>query len=295
MQTATASFKLVKKVRDDRFEEERLNECVLLIQIGVRDVQVAVVEDASRRVVLLEDFVLGELQSHDELLQLLRNIFEGHPLLLAGFWQRVIISIKNSKFAQVPTALFVEESAAEYLKINAALAPDENVLWSRHGGDDLITVFAVQRALLAWLQQLYVNTQLTFTHQSVALVEGLFPVAASQRDEPLYIYVDRFKLHILAFRQGKLVYYNQFLIKQFADYVKYIMVVMKGLGMDAEKTRVILWGYIGKNSPHYQEFYKYVRNVEFGGRPPGLAFGYLFDEVQEHHFFDLFALMFLPA
>ncbi|HAC23359.1 MAG TPA: hypothetical protein DCE81_00415, partial [Cytophagales bacterium] len=87
MQTATASFKLVKKVRDDRFEEERLNECVLLIQIGVRDLQVAVVEDASRRVVLLEDFVLGELQSHDELLQLLRNIFEGHPLLLAGFWQ----------------------------------------------------------------------------------------------------------------------------------------------------------------------------------------------------------------
>jgi hypothetical protein len=295
VQTATASFKLVKKVRDDRFEEERLNECALLIQIGVRDIQVAVVEDASRRVVLLEDYVLGELQSHDELFQLLQNLFDSHPLLLAGFWQSVIISFKNSKFAQVPPSLFVEERAADYLKINAALAPEEKVLWSRHGGGNLITVFAVQSGLLTWLQKVYANTRVTYTHQSVALVEGLLPVAANQVGDPLYIYVDRFKLHILAYRQGKLLYYNQFLIKQFADYVKYIMVVMKGLGMDAEKTRVVLWGYIGKNSPHYQEFYKYVRNVEFGGRPAGLEFGYLFDEVQEHHFYDLFALMFLPS
>jgi hypothetical protein len=102
--------------------------------------------------------------------------------------------------------------------------------------------------------------------------------------------VDRFKLHILAVNDGKLAYYNQFLIKQFSDYVKYIMLVMKGLNMDQNTSEVILWGYIGKNSPHYQEFVKYVRNVNFGGRPSYLKFGYLFDEVQEHHFFDLYSI-----
>ncbi len=37
-------------------------------------------------------------------------------------------------------------------------------------------------------------------------------------------------------------------------------------------------------------FYKYISNVAFGTRPPQLKFGYVFDEAQEHHFFDLFSI-----
>jgi hypothetical protein len=92
----------------------------------------------------------------------------------------------------------------------------------------------------------------------------------------------------MACRGSQLLYYNQFAIKQFSDYVKYIMLVLKSLNMDQHTSEVILWGYIGKNSPHYNEFYKYINNVTFGGRPDGLRFGFPFDEVQDHHFFDLF-------
>jgi hypothetical protein len=73
------------------------------------------------------------------------------------------------------------------------------------------------------------------------------------------------------------------------------MLVMNALGLDQESTPVMLWGYIGKNSPHYQEFVKYVRNVSFGERPKHIKFGYLFDEVQDHHFFDLFSLHLLTT
>ena len=71
--------------------------------------------------------------------------------------------------------------------------------------------------------------------------------------------------------------------------------VMKNLGMDQQKSEVILWGYIGRKSPHYNEFVKYVRNVNFGHRPTNLGFGYMFDEVQEHHFFDLYSIDLLKA
>jgi hypothetical protein len=68
------------------------------------------------------------------------------------------------------------------------------------------------------------------------------------------------------------------------------MLVMKTVGMDQQTSEVMLWGYIGKNSPHYLEFVKYVRNVSFGGRPTHMSFGYMFDDVQEHQFFDLYSL-----
>jgi len=68
------------------------------------------------------------------------------------------------------------------------------------------------------------------------------------------------------------------------------MLVLKTLNMPQESSQVVLWGYIGRNSPHYHEFYKYISNVVFGGRPKFLKFAYMFDEVQDHHFFDLYTM-----
>lgn len=68
------------------------------------------------------------------------------------------------------------------------------------------------------------------------------------------------------------------------------MLVLKTLKMDQQTSQIVLWGYIGKNSPHYNEFSRYIRNVSFGDRPKHLTFGYLFDEIQDHHFFDLYSM-----
>ncbi|MFM9838257.1 MAG: DUF3822 family protein [Cyclobacteriaceae bacterium] len=291
MQTTNASYKLIRKIKDDRFDEENLHQYRLLIQLGVRDFQIAVVADNDQRLLFFEDYVLADLYSHTELLELLKTLFEAHSILQAGFWKEVKVSVKNNKFAQVPAHLFNANSPTDYLKFNAQVdAQIETVLHCLNHSIQSVTVFAAQNDLLEWLRGIYQNTQITFFHQSTALIEGVLNYSEKISANPLYLYVDRFKLHILSAQKGKLIYYNQFAIKQFSDYVKYIMLVMKGLDMDQQTSEVVLWGYIGKNSPHYVEFVKYVRNVNFGTRPTHLGFGYLFDEVQEHHFFDLYSL-----
>lgn len=293
MQAIAQGFKLIKKIKDDRFDEEKLHQYTLLVQFGVRDLQVAIVDSEDSRLLFFEDYVLGDSNSHSELINQYQQLFDSHPVLHAGFWSEVRISVKNTKFAQVPASLFMPEAAAEYLRFNAQLDLEkEDILVCQNHRSDAITVFAIQKELNTWLRTIYANTTLKLVHQSAALIEGVLEYAKSNQN-PLYIYVDRFKLHILAVGEGKLIYYNQFLIKQFSDYVKYIMLVLKGLGMDQNTSHVMLWGYIGKNSPHYLEFVKYVRNVGFGGRPSYLKFGYLFDEVQDHHFFDLFSIYLL--
>lgn len=291
MQAVTVSYKLIKKIKDDKFDEEKLHLYKLLIQLGVRDFQVAVLDTVDNRLLFFEDYVLSDLSSHEELIEVVRGLFESHQILMAGFWKQVIFSIKNNKMIQVPASLFVEEAASEYLTFNASFDPEkEAVLFCQNRLTDAITVFAFQKELSQWISDIYSNTSVSIVHQSAALIEGVLDYSKSVTGTPLYIYVDRFKLHILSAQAGKLIYYNQFVIKQFTDYVKYIMLVIKGLNLDQNTSQVILWGYIGKNSPHYQEFYKYIRNVVFGGRPAHIKFGYMFDEVQEHHFFDLFSL-----
>jgi len=289
LQQAAVRYKLIKKVKDDKFDEENLHQCSLLLQLGARDFQTAIIDSTTNKIVFFEDYVLGDLRSTDEVFELLKDLFESHELLSAGFWKDVRFSMKNNKFVQVPQALFQEGEEEEYLQFNAKVLPEkEEFLSCRSGKSDVVTAFAIHRELYHWLKKIYANTTVHFLHQSAALIEGVLQ-AGPYPGSPLFIYVDRFKLHIISIKDQKLVYYNQFAIQQFSDYVKYIMLVLKTLHMDQQTSQIVLWGYIGKNSPHYQEFSKYIRNVTFGQRPKHLKFGYLFDEIQDHHFFDLYA------
>jgi hypothetical protein len=294
LQTTALNYKLIKKVRDERFDEEFIHLYHLLINIGTRDFQLAVIDPKENTVLLMEDFVLPNITSNEELLQLLDQLFDSHAILKAGFWNKIKIAFKNQKFVQVPKALFAREALSEYLKFNAPIDPSkEDYVFCENEKADAVTVFAINKDLKQWIDGVYPNNKPVYLHQSAALIEAVMQVSGHRNDNPLYIYVDRFKLHILACKGSQLLYYNQFAIKEFSDYVRYIMLVMKSLNMDQQTSEVVLWGYIGKNSPHYNEFYKYISNVTFGGRPYGLKFGFPFDEVQEHHFFDLFGIHFI--
>ena len=291
MQTTAVQYKLIKKIKDERFDEELIHQYILLLNIGTRDFQVLVLDRSDSRALLLEDYVLPNISSHQNLVSVLVQIFDAHPFLRAGFWKDIRVSVKNHKFVQVPSPLFVPEAATEYLQFNAHYDEGTEVVLSAENKlAGAVTVYSIWRDLMDWLSQTYPSKAISFTHQSAAIIDGILAYAKQRSDNPLYIYVDRFRLHVMACKEGQLIYYNQFPIKQFADYVKYIMLVMNTLGMDQKESQVVLWGYIGKNSPHYHEFYKYIQNVSFGTRGGDIAFGYIFDEVQEHHFFDLFSI-----
>lgn len=291
MQTTALNYKLIKKVKDERFDEDQIQHYQLLIHIGTRDCQVGVIDPNEARILLLEDYVLPNVNSNKELHEVLEQLFDSHPFIKAGFWNSIKVSIKNQKFVQVPKALFSEESLPDYLQYNAAINPEvEDYDYVSNKEANAVTVFAINKDLKEWLNKIYPNKEILFTHQSASLIDGVMNYANSRGDNPLYVFVDRFKLHILSTSGTKLVYYNQFVVKQFSDYVRYIMLVLKSLKMDQATSQVVLWGYIGKNSPHYHEFYKYINNVTFGGRPDFLQFGYMFDEIQEHTFLDLFGI-----
>lgn len=290
MASAIQSFKLIKKIKDEKFDVDQLHDYTLLIHLSVRDLQIGIV-DNDDRFVFFEDYIFQNLNSSDELLQLLKKLFEAHHFLLAGFWKKVKFTIKNNKFIQVPESLFAPAASDQYLRLNARFDLEkEVVLHCTNVKSKIVTVFSLHKDIHDWIQSLYPNSNVSYIHQSACLIEGILEISKDEPDQPLYIYIDRFKLHILYAHEAKLIYYNQFPIQHFADYVKYIMLVLNTMKMDQQSSQIVLWGYIGKNSPHFIEFSKYIKNVKFGVRPKYLKFGYLFDEIQEHHFVDLFAM-----
>ena len=289
MKTTHKDYKLFKKIKDESFDVDQLHHYNLNLLVGNRDLQVSVIDKRDNRCLVAEDFIIASINSYSELVSVFENIFDNHHLLKAGFWSSIKVGLKSNKFSLVPSNLFTPEKVFDYLKFNCKVSKEhDELMYFKHLKSDAVNSFAVNKRLYNWLESLYPKKQIGYIHQSSALIEGVLAQLDNYPKDSIFVYVDRFKLHIIASKDNKLEYYNQFYIKKFSDYIKYIMTVMKGLDRNQLTTNVVLWGYIGKQSKHYNEFAKYIKNISFGDRPKFLKFGYLFDELQDHHYFDLY-------
>jgi len=291
LKTTTKAYKLLKKIKDEKFDVDQLHHYTLNLLIGYRDFQVMVVDSKTNRCLLIEDYIISNVSSYSGLVEVFEEIFDNHHILKAGFWSKVMVGIKGNKFALVPDSLFDANLIFDYLKFNSKVSKEHDEFkFYVHKKTKTVNSFAIDKRLYRWLTSLYPGKEITYFHQSSSLIEGTLSQLSSYPDDSIFVYIDRFKLHITASKNGKLEYYNQFYIKQFSDYIKYIMTVLKGLDRDQRTTNTVLWGYLGGQSKHFNEFAKYIKSLSLGERPKAMKFSYLFDDLQDHQYFDLYSV-----
>jgi hypothetical protein len=283
------SFRLLKKIKDPKFEIDRLEFYSLSLYIGLKDFQIVVTDYEMGYVILLEDYVFDPEIKEQEKKEAIRFIFDDHHLLLANFWKSINLIIKNRNYSFVPHDLFDEKKSASYLGINTTFDPAEDELMlTYHKYLDLVNVFSVPASIVELLSTIYPGKKIKYVHQSSALINGIYSQNQTGKKD-IAMYIDRFGLHILVIEDKKLVFYNQYHIKKFIDYTNFIKIVANELKFDLENDQVKIYGYLGKNTPHFTELKKSIRQLTFGNRPANINFGYVFDELMEHQYFDLFA------
>ena len=283
------SFRLLKKIKDPKFEIDRLEFYSLSLFIGQKDFQILITDHETGYVVLLEDFVFEANLEEQSKKGTVKFIFDDHHLLLANFWKSINLIIKNRNYSFVPYALFDEKKASSYLSINTTFDPqEEELMLTYHKYLDMVNIFSVPNWVVDLLSSVYPGKRITYIHQSSSIINGV--LAQNKLDvRDIAIYIDRFGMHVLVMEGKKLIFYNQYIIKRFTDYVNYIKMVAKELDFDHTAEEIKIYGYLGKNTPHFQELKKTLSELSFGNRPQKLKYSYVFDELQEHQYFDLFA------
>ncbi|MCK5705236.1 MAG: DUF3822 family protein [Cyclobacteriaceae bacterium] len=283
------SFRLLKKIKDPKFEIDRLEYYNLCLYIGVKDFQILIIDSDSNHCVLLEDYVFDPKLEDGEKFAVIKFIFDDHHLLLANFWKAITIIIKNRVFSFVPKELFNQDRISSYLKMNSSYnSSQDEVMLTFHKHLDFVNVFSVPKSIVELILNYYPDKKIKFAHQSSSLINGVIS-KNEYGHKDVVLYIDRFGLHILIVNDKKLIFYNQYSIKKFDDYIKYIKLVATKLIFDLEQDQIYLYGYLGKKTPHFNELKKTMHQLTLGRRPENLNFGYVFDEVLEHQYFDLFS------
>ena len=292
MEKISANYRLLKKIKDEAFDVDNLHDYCLSIQIGIRDLQFCVIDTTNNKCLLIEDFVFLEVRTINTRLLVVQKLFENHHLLMAGFWHSIKIAFKSHKFTLVPSDHFLPSSAVDYLSVNCEYKEKtEEVFHYKHITSNAINIFTADRKLVAWLRSIYKQKEIQILHQGSALVEGIHRYDDHSHEKAMFCLVDKGVLHLVVSQNQKLHYYNQFAVKSSEDYLRYVMLVFKELGLKQKTSKLIIWGEIEQESPHIQLLRKYIRNISFGGKPTYLNFNYQFDEIQDHQYFDVLSIM----
>ena len=283
------SFRLLKKIKDPKFEIDRLEFYSLSLFIGLRDFQILIVDAENNQCVLLEDYVFDPKLEDSEKFGVIKFIFDDHHLLLANFWRTINLIIKNRAFSFVPYRLFQEDKVSSYLLTHTSFDSDvDEIMLTHHKNLDFVNVFTVPRSFVELTSNIYPGRKVRFIHQSSSLINGIISQYESDKKQVL-IYIDRFGLHIIVVEKKELLFYNQYIIKKFDDYIRFIKITASELKFDPYTDQINLYGYLGNNTPHFQVLKKAMSNLTLGNRRGNLNFSYVFDEVLEHQYFDLFS------
>lgn len=289
--TAKPDYKLIKRVKDPKFDIEHLEHYTLCLQAGIYDFQLCVTDVRTSDILFFEDYKLENIKTVNARIRVLIDLFDSHHFLSAGFWHDVKVAVKSHKFSLVPSSLFVPKSASDYLVVNSEVKPKmEEVLYYKHISSEAINVFAADQKLIRWIKSLYPSIKVSIVHQGSALIEGIMKYDDHSHQKTMFCHVDRGILHIVVTQDQKLLYYNQFAARKSEDYLKYIMTVFKEVGLSPKRSKVLMWGSLKQQSKHVELLKKYIREISYAGKPRYLNFSHAFDEIPDYHYFDTYSI-----
>ena len=278
----------VKRVKDEKFSIDELEEYSLTLQVGIRDLQFSVTDTQDNQVMCFEDYTLEGIRTVNERLRLIKSILDNHEFLAAGFWKNVKLCLKTHKFSLVPSNMFLADSATDYLSVNSEIkATFEHVNYYKQISTYVVNIFAAETKLCEWLGTVYKKKSIHIIHQGSAFIEGVLKHGDHTHEKGMYCYIDRGIIHILVVQDNQLLFYNQYAARKKEDHLRYILLACNELQMNPKKHSVHLWGFVRQNTENIDFLKKYLGNISFGAKPSFLKFGYKFDEIEDHQYFDV--------
>lgn len=290
-QVAAGSHKLINRIKDTNFSIDDLTHYSLSILVGKYDLQFCVSDTRDNRCLLLEDYTFGDTLSGNRLSDSLYKLFESHELLMAGYWKSIKLAIKNQKFTLIPSTLFSRDNLPHYLHMSAEIDEDiDSFYYYKHVQSEVVLVFAAEKNVIERIRSIYPTRSLQVLHQGSALIEGIQSHRDFTNNRDMYIHIGRTHFSIVVTENNRLLYYNRFSYQDSQDIIKYTMMVMQEMNLDQNSSKVLVWGNVKVNSEHFRQLYRYIRNISYGSKPSYLKFSYVFDELSDHQYFDLYSI-----
>lgn len=177
----------------------------------------------------------------------------------------------------VPARHFTTEDPEAFFRFSAPLLPGEQVLYRKVPAIDAFTVYSIPESLYK-LTGILLN-DVRFFHQSCALIgEAIAGAPGPPASAKVLASVNPGFMDILVIRDGGLLLFNSFRIRNTSDLAFFILYLYDQFGLSQEETPVELTGYIHQYPGAIDLLKDYVPKAGIRGLPEAFAYGHLFGD-----------------
>ncbi|GAA4408976.1 DUF3822 family protein [Nibrella viscosa] len=295
MQTEVATSPTVA-VRQETLEALQAEKSVLCLEVSKDRFRFAILNQ-HRHCCWLEEYAFPSLLTERPATEALPTIVRSNPVLQISQWQEIRVAVNSPAFTLIPKPLFRKEYASSYLSLmrgNALPAHEFAQTFAHNEG--YYCVFNVEHNLATYFSASYPLQQLTFVHQTSALIQAASAVDQQlSSTQNLLLYFENEFVTITLHANRRLMYCNRFGYKNANDLAYYILYVIDELHLEPYSVNTLLYGEITPYADIFTQLSRFLPHLTFGRTPPGLTLTAAFDDLPEHRYISLYGLALLPS
>ena len=263
----------------EEFDAEKSSQYRMAIQCALGGLSYTLLDVTTKTLVALECYQSDLLADSNDLFRTLERALENKGLINKDF-HSVTYLIDNRYYTLVPEPLFNETDQAKYLDFAFQIPDTYFIMSERLDSAPCINVYALLTTLKDKLLAKWPNAHIR--HSSSVFVDSMMQ---NTETDGVFVNVRNRDFDMLAKKQGKLSFFNNFKFNTKEDFAYFLLFAMEQNGLSGQDTSVVFSGLIRPASDIIDLCGRYVRDIRFVEDPHTLQLSKAFDEVPFQYFY----------
>lgn len=257
----------------------------LTVQLGSDDLSLSILDTLRNKFILIRSYEPDTGTGFDK--AKMEEIISRDDFLTRHF-KKVYIVIPSPKSTLIPSPLYEDTRKDDYFRFNFSPGEGCIVLMNRINEPDANLIFAVSESITGLVQNYWPGIQPV--HHLKPLLQAITVSRRSQYGNYIHVHLENDFFNMIIYNQNSLKFCNTFNYHSLSDIQYYVFYVMKRLNISQEEI-IHFSGKTEKYDRMVHDFSKYARNVRFAEPSGNFTFSYVFSEMIQHRYYNLFTVI----
>jgi hypothetical protein len=257
----------------------------LTVQLGSDDLSLSILDTLRNKFILIRSYEPEPGATFDEVK--MEEIISRDDFLVRRY-KKVHIVIPAPKSTLVPAPLYEDTRKDEYFRFNFSYGEGQVVLMNRINEPDANLLFGVPENRIGLVQTFWPGT--LPVHHLKPLLQAIAGSRRSQYGNYIHVHLENDFFNMIIYDQNSLKFCNTFNYHSLSDIQYYVFYVIKRLNISQDEI-IHFSGKTEKYDRMVPDFSKYARNIRFAEPSGNFTFSYVFSEIIQHRYFNLFTVI----
>jgi len=240
---------------------ENIQSKRLSVQVSLNGLSFLSIDINKREQIFFLESKLSHSTTPEELLMEIERIISNNNIHDHEF-SEVSVIYTTPINSLVPTAMFDEARAVEYLKFNSKILANDYIAHDILENPDIVVVYVPFMNINNFFFEKFGS--FNYYHSVTVMLKAILEKEKYSLPK-MYLHFQKNSFDCIVLKDGELQLCNTYVYKTPEDFIYYTLFCMEQLKLDPESLPVLLCGDITENDDTYKIAYTYIRNIEFVG------------------------------